>query len=170
MESLVDALLLLARLDDSVAPVESRDVDLDDLVLADVDRLAPAGCPVEVDVSHVSAGQVHGSPILLAQVVHNLLGNAVRHARARVAVSLREWDGRVELTVDDDGIGVPSDQRERVFERFVRLDEARARDAGGAGLGLAIVRKIVELSDGTVELGSSPLGGARFSVDLPAAH
>jgi len=124
---------------------------------------------VEVDVSQVSAGQVHGSAILLGQVVRNLVENAVRHARSRVCVSLHERGNRVELYVEDDGTGIAEEDRERVFERFVRLDEARNRDVGGSGLGLAIVQTIVEVLGGAVDVGSAPIGGARFSVVLPAA-
>ncbi len=169
LESLVAALLLLARLDDADGPEADDLVDLDDLVLAEVARVGRSGARVPVDVSQVSGGQVLGSEILLAQVVRNLVGNAVRHATSQVWVRLAERDGWVEMFVDDDGAGVPAELREHVFERFVRLDEARAREAGGAGLGLAIARTIVELSGGTVELGSAPAGGARFSVRLPAA-
>jgi signal transduction histidine kinase len=83
-------------------------------------------------------------------------------------VALAERDGGVVLTVDDDGAGVAEADRERVFDRFVRLDEARARDAGGSGLGLAIVREIVRVHGGAVSATASPLGGARFVVHLPA--
>jgi len=100
--------------------------------------------------------------------VRNLLANAARHAETRVAVWLVERHGRAVLTVDDDGAGVPQADRERVFDRFVRLDEARTRDSGGSGLGLAIVREIARVHGGTVTVGESPLGGARFVVDLPA--
>jgi signal transduction histidine kinase len=124
---------------------------------------------VHIDVSHVSAGQTEGSKILLGQVVRNLLDNAVRHATTRVSVCLQEEDERVTMCVDDDGPGVPAADADRIFERFVRLDEARAQQAGGAGLGLAIVRRIVELAGGAVEVGRSPLGGARFRVVVPAA-
>ena len=169
LENLVSALLLLARLDDADTVVDDDLVDLDDLVLEEVNRIRTLSRDVVIDASHVSAGQVAGNSLLLAQVVRNLVDNAVRHARSRVAVSLGESDGRVEMFVDDDGGGISPDERERVFERFVRLDEARSRQEGGTGLGLAIVRKIVERTGGTVKLGSSPLGGARFSVVLPAA-
>ena len=170
LENLVNALLLLARLDDTEPQGDGDVVDIDDLVLAEVDRIFSASSgDVSFDVSHVSPGQVQGSRILLAQVVTNLVDNAQRHARSHVSVSLREWDGHVELFVDDDGQGVPPEERNRVFERFVRLDEGRARQEGGTGLGLAIVRKIVELSGGTVSMGASPLGGARVSVTFPAA-
>ena len=84
-------------------------------------------------------------------------------------MALREAGDHVELSVEDDGLGIAEDQRERVFERFVRLDEARARDAGGSGLGLAIVKEIVAAHGGTVAVSSAGLGGARFVVRLPAA-
>jgi signal transduction histidine kinase len=165
MEELVAALLLLARIDDGV-PATAGPVDLDDLVLAQARRLRQEGGP-RVDVSGVSAGQVVGDSVLLGQVVGNLLSNALRHAREEVAVSLQEYDGEVVLTVDDDGNGIPQEDRERVFERFVRLDESRARDGGGSGLGLAIVRKVVEDLGGTVRIQESARGGARFVVAMP---
>jgi signal transduction histidine kinase len=84
-----------------------------------------------------------------------------------VHVSLHEDDGSAVLVVGDDGNGVPPEERERIFERFVRLDEARTRDQGGSGLGLAIVGKIVHSLGGTVEVGESRTGGATFTVTLP---
>jgi len=170
LEGLVNALLLLARLDD-VAPERHTDpVDLDDLVILEVERLKSTRRGLPVDISRVSSGQVLGDTLLLAQVVRNLIENASRHAVSRVCITLQEAGGKVVLLVDDDGVGVPPADRTRIFERFVRLDEARARDDGGAGLGLAIVSKIVERAHGVVEVSSSPLGGARFSVVLPAAE
>ena len=142
------------------------EVDLDDLALAEVRRIARPG--LAVDGSGVAAGRVHGDPVALGQVVRNLADNAARHARSRVAMAVATTPAGIVLTVDDDGPGVPPDERQRVFERFVRLDEARARDAGGSGLGLAIVREVVTGHGGTVEAGESPLGGARFVVRLPS--
>ena len=84
-----------------------------------------------------------------------------------MALAVRETADGVELVVEDDGPGIPEEHRQRVFDRFVRLDEARARDAGGSGLGLAIVQEIVTAHGGTVEVSSSVLGGARFVVRLP---
>jgi signal transduction histidine kinase len=86
-----------------------------------------------------------------------------------VAVSTRETGAGVELIVEDDGSGIPPEHRDRVFERFVRLDEARARDAGGSGLGLAIVREIVTAHGGTVSVTASELGGARFLIRFSGA-
>ena len=166
MEDLVNALLVLARLDDAPAARDDRPVDLDDLVLMEARRQRNGGA--RIDVSGVSAGQVAGHPVLLGQAVRNLLANAVRHARDRVTVTLDERDDRVLLVVDDDGPGIPEEERSRVLERFVRLDESRTRDDGGAGLGLAIVSKVVESSGGTVVVGEAPGGGARLTVSLPA--
>ncbi len=169
MEGLVESLLLLSRIEDSERSAARVEVDLDDVVLGEVRRTRRTGGP-DLDVSEVSGGQVLAEPVLVRQVVTNLLGNAVRHARSEVRVTLHEGDDEVVLTVEDDGHGVPEAERDRVFERFVRLDESRARDAGGSGLGLAIVRKVVEDLEGTVAVdGSTTLGGARFTVRLPAA-
>jgi signal transduction histidine kinase len=161
-------LLVLNRAgEDGGATRPHHDVDLDDLALAEARRVARTG--LAVDTSGVGAGRVSGDGASLAQVVRNLADNAARHADAAMAVSVRETGGFVELTVDDDGPGVPEEQRERVFGRFVRLDEARARDTGGSGLGLAIVREIVAAHGGTVAVARSGLGGACFTVRLPAA-
>lgn len=166
MQELVDALLLLTRLDESPV-IHQEAVDLDDLALAEISRLRAGGA--EVDGSGIHAARVRGDVRLLGRLVRNLADNAARHARSAVAIGVLESDGQVLLTVDDDGPGVPAAERERIFERFVRLDEARARDAGGSGLGLAIVRAIAEAEGGSVVVEDSPLGGARFTVVLPAA-
>jgi signal transduction histidine kinase len=124
---------------------------------------------VRIDTSRVSAGRVHGRRDQLQRVVRNLLDNAARHASATVAVGLVTTDDTVELTVDDDGPGIPADDRDLVFERFTRLDDGRARDAGGLGLGLAMVKSIAEHHGGTVVIEDAPIGGARLRVRLPAA-
>ncbi|MCX6402252.1 MAG: ATP-binding protein [Propionibacteriales bacterium] len=163
MQRLVEQLLMLTRADEG-APRRSHDVDLDDLALAEARRVRRSG--LTVDTSGVAPGRVRGDEVALAQVVRNLVDNAARHADAALAIAVRDVAGGVELVVDDDGPGIPEADRGRVFERFVRLDEARARDAGGSGLGLAIVREIVASHGGTVEVSTSPLGGARFVVRL----
>lgn len=167
MGVLVDDLLALARHDEALAPPGTV-VDLDDIVLEEARR--PRRVPVET--RRVSAGQVRAQPDELARVVTHLLDNAARHARERVAVSLStDPDATspvVRLCVDDDGPGVPVGERERIFERFVRLDEARERDRGGAGLGLAVVASVARSCGGSVTVEDSELGGARFVLTLPA--
>jgi signal transduction histidine kinase len=168
MQAIVEAMLLLARLDEG-APRGSGAVDLDDLVIAEVARLRATSPGMSVDGSAIGAARVLGDARLLGQLVRNLVDNAARHAEARVALGVAEVDGTAVLTIDDDGAGIPEVERERVFERFVRLDEARARDAGGSGLGLAIVRAIARAHGGQVRIETSPCGGARFVVTLPVA-
>ncbi|MGZ8734958.1 MAG: HAMP domain-containing sensor histidine kinase, partial [Acidimicrobiia bacterium] len=171
LERMVDELLELARLDETPEALPDTLVDLDDVVLDEVSRLTDRATLL---TDRVSAGRVRGSRSQLERVVRNLLDNAVRHARSTVAVSLGTASGGgsgtpsvVRLAVDDDGPGISEADRERVFERFTRLQEGRGRDAGGAGLGLAMVRAIVERHGGTVTIDASErLGGARFVVDL----
>lgn len=163
--TIVDDLLALAHHDEALAPPGGV-VDLDDIVIAAATR--PRRVPV--DTSRVSGGQVRGRSDELARVVTHLLDNAARHAESQVRVSLSTTTDRVELAVDDDGPGIDEADRERVFERFVRLDEARVRDDGGAGLGLAVVATVINAAGGTVGVDDSDLGGARFTASLPAAH
>jgi signal transduction histidine kinase len=164
MSALVDDLLSLARHDEALAP-PGGPVDLDDIVLTEARRPRR----VTVDIGGVSAGQVRGRVDELTRVVAHLLDNAARHAASKVAVSLESLGDHVVLSVDDDGPGVPSEHRDRVFERFVRLDEARERDRGGAGLGLAVVASVVSAGGGDVTVTDSELGGARFTIVFPAA-
>jgi signal transduction histidine kinase len=167
VQRLVEDLLLLARADEGIGP-SAQAVDLDDIVFDVADGLRHTA-PVTVDTAGVSAGRVRGEPAQLRRLVGNLADNAARHARSRVAISLGEVDGSVVLRVDDDGGGIPADQRLRVFERFVRLDEARARDDGGVGLGLAIVAQVAATHGGTATAAASPAGGARLEVRLPVS-
>jgi signal transduction histidine kinase len=167
LQRLVEDLLLLARLDEHSDETHHRVLDLDDVVFEEVNRARGREGP-KIDSRRVSAGRVSGDRKQLARLAGNLLDNASRHARTMVSVTLAENEGRVVLQVDDDGEGVVPEERERIFERFVRLQEARDRDSGGSGLGLAIVAKVTEAHGGTVRVEDSPLGGARFEVLLPA--
>ncbi len=168
MERLITDLLFLARGDEGRLIASPGPVDVDDVVLAEVARVRSRG-RVAVGVSGVSTGQAWGVAGHLGQAVRNLLENAERHARSAVSVSLSNDGSTVLLEVIDDGPGVPPEDRERIFDRFVRLDEARARDGGGAGLGLAITREIVVAHGGEVDVEDAPGGGARFVVRLPSA-
>lgn len=166
LQSLVEDLLLLTRIDEGTLSLRTEPVDLDDLVFEEAGRLRDSS-GLRVDVGAVSAGRVLGDRSRLDRLIRNLTENARRHARSAVALSLRERDGRVVFAVEDDGRGVDAGQRDRIFDRFVRLDEARDRDSGGSGLGLSIVREIATLHHGTVTVGDAAMGGARFEVRFP---
>jgi signal transduction histidine kinase len=168
MTRLVQDLLFLARADEgSAAARPMARVDLDDVVLAEVER-ARAHARVPIDLSKVSGAEVRGNADDLGRVVRNLLDNAERYARTTVTVSLVTVGAVVELVVADDGPGVPDTDRDRIFERFRRLDEARSRNTGGSGLGLAIAREAVTAHGGDISV-EAGRPGARFVVRLPAA-
>jgi signal transduction histidine kinase len=157
LEDIVDDLLLLATIE---AGLDGRlaEVDLTALVEA-------AAQDVRLDLE--PAVTVAAVPRLVARLLANLLDNARRHAAHRSQVSLRRADGQAELAVTDDGPGVPPADRERIFERFARLDTARSRTRGGAGLGLAIARDIACAHHGTLHVEAAGDGGARFVLRLP---
>ncbi|GAA1883736.1 sensor histidine kinase [Lapillicoccus jejuensis] len=164
---LVDDLLLLSRADDGRLVLAREPVDLAGVVRSEAARArAVAGAVAVRD----DAGEVEvvGDRLRLAQVCRNLVDNALQHARGEVRVGLERTGTGVRLVVDDDGPGVPPADRERVLERFVRLDASRGRHTGGSGLGLAIVADLVARHGGTVRVEDSPLGGARVVVQLPA--
>jgi signal transduction histidine kinase len=165
MEALVDDLLALARADEGA--VEASD---DVVALGEVARTEAAGraSPPVFDVSDVADVAVRGDEGALRRVIRNLLDNAARHAVSVVRVAMTPSEGAVLLAVEDDGSGIPDEERERVFERFTRLEEARTRDAGGTGLGLAVVRAVVEAHGGSVRVVEGELGGARVEVWIPS--
>ena len=162
LSSLIDDLLALSRLDEA-GPSRAKVVDLEDLIGAESNR----GHGVRVRTAINAPVQVSGDEGLLTRAVRNLVDNATRHAKAEVLIALRATAMSAIIDVDDDGPGVPVSQRERIFDRFARIDEARDRVRGGAGLGLAITREVARAHGGEVEVTDSPMGGARFTVTLP---
>jgi signal transduction histidine kinase len=168
MQRLVEDLLYLARVDEGLLAIDAVPLDLDDLVLREVHRLE-ARQRVGVDYSHLSGAHVTGDPGQLTRAVRNLVDNAERHATSVVTLSLAESNGTAILTVADDGPGVATEDAEVIFERFRRLDDARSTETGGAGLGLAIARDIVERHGGTVRLEPTGGRGATFEMTMPLA-
>lgn len=164
LEHLVDDLLHLARSDAGAGPAAADDVDLDldDIVLGHARRQRDGG-RVTVDISGVSGAQVRGNARQLDRAVGNVVENAGRHAASTVTLTAAERDGAAVVTVTDDGPGIPPDDRERVFERFTRLDQSRTAGAGGTGLGLAIARDIVERHRGTITI-TDPASGRGTAV------
>jgi signal transduction histidine kinase len=167
LQSIVEDLLILSRADEGTLRLTSEPVDLDDVVLEEAARLRGAGT-FRIDTAAVSAGRVLGDRAALERLLRNLTDNAARHARSSIALSLRGSDGEVVMAVDDDGNGIAEGHRALVFDRFMRLEDARDRDSGGSGLGLAIVREIAVLHHGSVEVSESSLGGARLEVRIPS--
>jgi signal transduction histidine kinase len=165
MSALVEDLLVLARLDAGEPPpaphppVEPRDL---------LPAVADGGTPV-VAVGPVADGVLPMSRLELERVVGNLVDNARRHARSRVEVTFAQEDDESVLSVADDGAGIPVPDRERVFDRFARLEDDRARDTGGTGLGLAISREIVRRRGGDIRLGTSSAGGLLAEVRFPTS-
>ena len=166
METLVDQLLLLARADADAPWLHLTPTDLDDVIDAAIASVVLRD-GVKIDTNGVEPVQVIGDANSLGQLARNLVQNAMRHAAHQIAISVKTDADLAVLVVEDDGPGVPADRQGDIFERFVRLDEARDREAGGSGLGLAIVTEIVHAHGGSVRVEESSLGGARFVVELP---
>ncbi|MEV0116352.1 HAMP domain-containing sensor histidine kinase [Streptomyces sp. NPDC050844] len=163
LQELAADLLLLARLDAGEKPGATR-VDLAALAREELSQRTRDRVEVRTDLS---GAEVAGSRGQLARVLGNLVNNAQRHARTHVTVATRAEGAWAVLAVSDDGAGVPESEREHVFERFVRLDDARTRDDGGAGLGLAIARDVAERHGGTLTVQEAPGGGALFELRVP---
>jgi two-component system, OmpR family, sensor kinase len=167
MERLVDDLLMLARTEEG-RPLELREIELRSHLRQLLDGLSLTADRRFV-LGEVSDTIVRADPDRLSQVIHNLAQNAVAHTDpgGLVRVSATANGRWVHFEVDDDGPGIPPAQRDRVFDRFHRTDQSRARSEGGSGLGLAITRAIVEAHGGRIRATSSPEGGARIAFDLP---
>lgn len=165
VDRLVADMLLLARADERGIPLTLEEVDLDDILHQEADRLRRVH---GLDVSlHAPPVRVVADRHQLARAVRNLTDNAARHTTSRVELRLTRGDASATIEVIDDGPGIPSDDRDRVFDRFVRLDQSRARTQGGTGLGLPIAREIAQSLGGTLELIDSDTG-ARFTLTIPA--
>lgn len=181
LSSLVEDLLLLARSDDGAAAVNTAGTDLRSLLPEVVGRYAgsrvplllkPVGLDQPLGVGEqVGVGEqlgVEGERDALTRALLNLLDNAVRHADREVTLGVHWLPGSVELSISDDGHGIPAGDRERVFDRFTRLDEARDRDSGGSGLGLPITRALLRRAGGTIRLEDAD-PGVRAVVTLRRA-
>jgi signal transduction histidine kinase len=168
LQRLVDDLLTLASMSERGRHERREEVDLDEIIIREA-RGINSTSRVRLDLGKVSGGRVRGDSDQLTRVVRNLLDNAQRHAINSIAVELTTEGGDVVLSIQDDGPGIPGSERDRIFERFARLDEARNQDAGGTGLGLAITKEILTAHNATITIADST-GGARFVIRLPASE
>lgn len=173
MQRLIDDVLVLSRLDEPLQhELVAQPVDVLESAQRAADHLASLAQARDVTLrvrgSHV---RVNGFPALIDQLMGNLLGNAIRynHVGGTATVEVEQSGDDAVIRVRDTGIGIPPDEREKIFERFYRVDKSRSRETGGTGLGLAIVKHAVMQHDGTIEVESVEGEGTCFTVRLPIA-
>ena len=162
---LVDDLLLLARHQGSTTI--RADVDLDDIVRSVVGTARTRHEDVSFELA-LQPSRLQGDHDAITQLVTNLIDNAVVYGGGQIRASTHVDEDTVVLHIEDNGLGIPVEQRSTIFDRFARLDDSRARDSGGSGLGLAIVAELAQAHGGSVTIGESDLGGAHFEIVLPA--
>jgi signal transduction histidine kinase len=165
LNDLVNELLSMSKLDNATEPQRAL-FEVEPVLRECADGLHPRPAALQVELG-ARLGSVDGDRRLLARAVGNLLRNAQKYAAHTVALSASRMGGELEILVDDDGPGIPEEERERIFEPFYRLDRSRDRATGGFGLGLSIASKAVKLHGGSLRVERSPLGGARFVIVLP---
>ncbi|GAA1129795.1 hypothetical protein GCM10009579_16720 [Streptomyces javensis] len=168
LQALAEDLLLLARLDTRTPIAVPETVDLTALASRLTEQYPLTERPLTLTCDSTAPAHAHGNPDEYERLLRNLIDNAARHAAHRIQITVRNQDDWVVLAVHDDGPGVPTEDAERIFERFVRLDDARSRDHGGTGLGLAIARDLAHRHRGTLTLTPRTLG-ACFQLRLPRA-
>jgi two-component system phosphate regulon sensor histidine kinase PhoR len=173
MGALIDDLTDLSLIETGSIVIELSKIDVHQVVSEVVEQLQPRveAYEVDVQVEVPSPFHVHADHRRLEQVLLNLIDNAIKFNRAggRVRVAAGRRDGKAEIVVEDTGIGIPADHREKIFHRFHQVDKDRSREAGGTGLGLAIVKHLVRLHGGQVRLESEMGHGSRFILELPHA-
>ena len=163
----------LSRLQAADALAKPDVVDIDSVVALAIDqnRVAADARRITIVSGGDAGAEVYGDEPLLVVALHNLISNAIVYSSkgSRVGIGVSNADGIVEIAVTDQGIGIPEEDRERVFERFFRIDPARSRRTGGSGLGLSIVKHVVQNHGGDIRVWSQPGSGSTFTIRLPEA-
>lgn len=170
LNALAQGILSLSRLEQDGMAADMSDVNLSEIVNDAVGRLRPLAADKGIDICVDVPGEcvVRCDGQLVSSAVSNLAANAIRHSGSKdVVVRLSAESGTAAVTVEDHGVGIPPGEQKRVFERFYRVDRARSADTGGAGLGLAIVRRIARLHGGDVKLEQPQPTGCRFILSIP---
>lgn len=171
MDALLEELLTFLRFEDGAQALDLESLNLLAMVSETERRVQRFRPELNITTQTLPEGMATlEAPVsrkYFPRVLENLLMNAMRHAKSHISVKVIPGDSLVEIHIDDDGFGVPDDQKARIFEPFVRLDPSRDRQTGGTGLGLAITKRIIDQHQGTITVSKSPLQGARFSILLP---
>ena len=170
LTGIVTDLLVLSRLDNK-EDMKRDSVDISELTLETIRMLTPAAEQNHQVISEDVEGglYLYGDKSKLNQIIYNLMDNAIKYTPEEgiISVSLREEDGDIVWRVKDNGVGIPEEDQEHIFERFYRVDKARGRDTGGTGLGLSIVKQMVKMHGGTITVHSEPGKGSEFVVTFP---
>ncbi len=163
----------LSRLQATDALAKAELVDIDQVVAVAIDqnRVLAEAHKVQLVSGGDAGAEVYGDETLLAVALHNLVSNAIQYSpkSTRVGIGVSNRDGIVEIAVTDQGVGIPEEDQDRVFERFFRTDPARSRNTGGSGLGLSIVKHAIQNHGGDVRVWSQPGHGSTFTIRLPEA-
>jgi signal transduction histidine kinase len=167
LEDLIQQLLLLAKADEHQLATQQQAVDIGDL-LHDI-VASTAARDLDISLTAASGITVAGNPDHLQRLLRNVIDNAVRYAASRLVITATHVGDEVRIEVDDDGPGIPAEDRQRVFDRFVRLDNSRERASGTAGLGLAIAREIALAHRGGIAIFDGDADGTRVVITLPRA-
>ena len=173
LDHLIDTSLTYARFERETPEPHFSSVRFAEWLRDEVDAVRLLGRDLDIAVDSKKLPENLGIDVdrkAMPYALRNLLRNAFKYAGRQIIVSAELQDGKVVVHVDDDGIGIPPEDRENVFSAFTRLDRSRDRSTGGYGLGLAITRRVLELHGGTATAGASPLGGARFTLAWPIAQ
>lgn len=164
----------LSRLQATDALEKAELVDIDHVIAVAIDqnRVLADSHKVQLVSGGDAGAEVYGDETLLAVALHNLVSNAIQYSpqSTRVGIGVSNRDGIVEIAVTDQGVGIPDEDQDRVFERFFRTDPARSRHTGGSGLGLSIVKHVVQNHGGDVRVWSQPGHGSTFTIRLPEAN
>lgn len=170
LDNLIDSSLTYARFERETPLLNLSPVDFAEWLEDQVDNMRILGRNLDLQLELGALPpdlRVELDRKVMPHAISNLLRNAIKYAGQRIQVSSTLENGQIQVHVDDDGIGIPAEERERVFSAFTRLDRSRDRSTGGYGLGLAITRRVLELHNGSASVTDSPLGGARFTLSWP---
>lgn len=171
LAALVQDIIELSRVQGKNVVHAGRPVDLEEVIAESVDRsrLPAEAKEITIRVGGALPRPVHGDHDQLTMAFRNLIDNAVRYSGegTRIGVGLSSRDGIAQVTITDQGFGIPPEDRERIFERFYRVDAARSRQTGGTGLGLSIVKHVITNHGGEVSLWSAQGKGSTFTVRIP---